>query len=116
MVENMVGGLVHRLLDVYVEKEAERYRSILVGIYSNTFNLSIICNSVLVACLDGGIPLKAMFYCAGDRDLFVYSNGLIEMCHSLGAVDDARMKEVQDEMSYIQESIEYGIRDMLDVE
>jgi hypothetical protein len=116
MFESMIAGLVYRLLDEYVEKEAEKYRSIVVCIYSNTLNLSIICNSVLVACLDGGIPLKRMFYCAGDRDLFVYSNESIEMCHSLGAIEDSRIREILNEIRSVKESVEYGVRDMLAVE
>lgn len=116
MFENMVAGLVNRLLDEYVEKEAEKYRSIVVSVYSNTTNLSIICNSVLVACLDGGIPLKRMFYCAGEKDLFVYSNGSIEMCHCFGLAEDSRIKEILDEVKCVKESVEYGIRDMLMVE
>lgn len=115
--ENMAAGIVNRLLDMFVVKEAEKFRSMVVTSYTNTFSLSMLCNSVLVACLDAGVPLKAMFYCVGVNDLFVFSGGDIVAHHSFGFVDEKRSGELQRELKYVKEEcIDLAMADVFAIE
>lgn len=115
-LENLVSALVTRLLSRYVVAEMYACRSIIVSICANTTDLALICNSVTVACLDGGIPLKRMFYCVGRDDLLVFEGGEVVLCHSRGLVGEERMREARAGLAYVKESIEYGIRDMYEFE
>lgn len=110
--ESFMSGIISRILEQYIDREADRYRSFVVNVYTNAFNLSLICNSVLVACLDAGIPLKSMFYCTGVDTLLVFSGNSIDLWHAHGPVDDNMRKTAMKDLEYIKESIKYGIKDM----
>lgn len=108
----LISLIVNKILAKYVVTDIDRNGMLAVSVYSNTMNLSLICNCVLVACLDGGIPLKNMFYCTGTDSLYVVEDGEVALCHSLGMVTEEHMALAKKEAAYIKESIEYGLRDM----
>lgn len=114
--ENMAVAIVNKILDIFVLKEAEQFRSITVTAYTNTFSLSMLCNSVLVACLDAGIPLREMFYCVGHDDLFVFSAETVVAYHSFGFIPDGRKAELEDELKHVKECIQHVISDVFNIE
>lgn len=113
--ESMAVGIINRILSKFVVKGTDKLRSMTVTVYTNTNNISMICNSVLVACLDGGIPLKEMFYCAGDEDLFVFSSGNVTLYHGKGMVDEEKSNEVKKELEYIKELVEHSMKDVFSI-
>lgn len=114
--ESMVAGIVNDVLERFVLKEADRFRSILITIYTNTQNLSLICNSVLVACLDAGIPLKSMFYSVGVEELFVFDSNDAVLYSKLGMAQEQRCENLQNDLKYIKEAVSFAMKDVFDVE
>lgn len=113
--ENMAVAIVNKLLDTFLIKTTDAFRSIAITAYTNTFNLSMLCNSVFVACLDAGLPLSEMFYSVGSSDLFVFSTRDV-VFHSFGLVDDSRREELQAELEYVKECIHFAISDVFEIE
>ncbi|ELA41445.1 uncharacterized protein VICG_01550 [Vittaforma corneae ATCC 50505] len=113
--DSMAVGIVNKILDTFVLKEVEKFRSISISVYTNTRNLSMICNSVLIACLDGGIPLKSMFYSVGSSDLFVFSSGKIVLYHCFGYIDDEMSNKRQKELAHIKECIDFAMADVFTI-
>lgn len=111
--DNLVSAIIERILARYVIRSIDCGRTMVVGVCSNSTNLSLICNSVLVACLDGGIPLREMFYCTGTDSLCVVEGGEVVMRHGAGAMTEGQADQARREAVYIKESVEYGLRDML---
>lgn len=110
--ENSIESLISKLLTHYLYKKADNHRYIIFNIYYNTDNLSMIANSVLIACIDGGIPLKSMFYCVGSTSLYVFSNNQLELVHSDVGTDNNTLTSIYDEYALIKEKIDFSIRDM----
>lgn len=114
--ESMAVGIISQVLDTFVVKEVEKFRCIDVSVYTNTRSLSMICNSVLVACLDGGIPLKSMFYCVGSDSLFVFSPERVVLYHCFGHVDENMSNELQQKFDHIKECIHFAMADVFAIE
>lgn len=113
--ESMAVGIINRILSKFVVKDSNKLRSMTVTVYTNTTNMSMICNSVLVACLDGGIPLKEMFYCAGNEELFVFSSGNVTLYHGKGMIDEEKSNEIKRELEYIKELVEHSMKDVFSI-
>lgn len=112
--DSFISGLIHKLLLNYLILDIDKYKTITVNTYTNSTDLSLICNSVLVACLDGGIPLKSTFYCYGRDSLFVIENDQVVL---YSGFSDASQDEIdQAKAGYIKESIEYALKDMFEFE
>lgn len=62
--ENFVAGLLSAVLRRYVILETDPFKTLTVSVYSNTADMSVICNTALVACIDGGVPLHRLFIAA----------------------------------------------------
>lgn len=114
--ENMAVGIVSKILENFVLKDIEKYRAISMSIYTNTYNLSMIGNSVLIACLDCGIPLKNMFYCVGDYDLFIFSSGNIVLQHTVEPINDQKKAKLEKELQYVQECVDLAMQDAFNIE
>lgn len=107
--ENFVVGIIEKLLKKVIVLDIDSYRNMSLSIISNTTNLGLICNSVLIACLDGGIPMKCIFYSLGNNNLHVYDNEKeIFSC----VVDFTEKSNNEKDLKYIKEAVEYGILDM----
>lgn len=109
--ENMTSALLENILDRYICREVEKYRSIIISVYTNTTDLSYITNSVLIACIDGGIPLKTMFYSFGEENLFVFSNKILDLKHitNFEILKADEVKAVKN-FNYLVESVEYAFK------
>ncbi|KAM0681435.1 hypothetical protein GINT2_000637 [Glugoides intestinalis] len=114
--ESMTTGIVNDVLEKFVIKEADRFRSMVITIYTNTQNLSLICNSVLIACLDAGIPLKSMFYSVGAEELFIFDNNDAILYSKLVFAHEKRVKNIQEDLKYIKEAVAYAMKDVFEVE
>jgi hypothetical protein len=114
--ENLAVGIIEKILENFVVKDIDKFRSPCISVYTNTRNLSMIGNSVLIACLDAGIPLKSMFYCAGSRNLFVFSSGNGVMYHGTGRISPNMMDEMRKESERVKESVESAMADTQTIE
>jgi len=127
-----------KILEQYVVVDMDPYKCLEVHIYTNTSDLCLICNGLLVACIDGGIPLRQMFYgiradcnhdcdhklesgiesseSSGSNGLLVYAgNGELEMHHRCCEKSNSSAEDslVLSEIQKTKERVMHGIRDML---
>lgn len=113
--ENLCCGLVNRILNRYLVKDSLLFKSIEISIYSNTTDLYLICNAVIITCLDAGIPLSDMIYCVGDKNLFVFRNDVIDFCHSYGPISVEEINEAKNSKNYIENNIKDAFRDVFNI-
>ncbi len=107
--ENFIVNIISKILKKFIVLDMDQYKCMSVFVMSNTTNLSLICNSVLIACLDGGIPMKSIFYSIGTNNLYIYDTEK-EIMSIIVDLKENLNKEKN--LAYIKEAVEYGIRDM----
>ncbi|KAI4291442.1 exosome complex component RRP46 [Pancytospora philotis] len=112
--ESLIAALVAKLLRRYVVAGSDVGKTMVVSICANTYSLSLILNAVLVACVDGGIPLSGMFFCAGEEELFVLDESGLALRHSLRPCTAEILEQARAEAMHAKECIEASIRDMFE--
>lgn len=112
--EAFVSEMINKLLLSIILTEIDQTKSIIVNIYSNTYNLSMICNSAIIACIDGGIPLKTMPFCIGKENMIVLDGDRIILEHFTTQTCEDERKELLTEASSVKENILHALKDMLE--
>ncbi len=73
-MEGHFNSVVENILLDFIDF-SETNKTISLNVHTNSFNLEMILNSVLIAAVDGGIPLKQLFCTFKDgQDLFIGSS------------------------------------------
>ncbi len=104
--ENLCIELINKILKKYLIKDQNLlFKTISVSIYSNTENLSMICNAVLISLIHAGIPIFDMFYCVGTLPFFVFSNDQIDLCHHNGAIIQDQINDAKIELKRVKMAI-----------
>ena len=112
-LEQSIAGILHKLLLRYLAVDAEHFTSLLVHVIANTTDMGLICNTLLVACLDGGIPLRRMFFAWGNDDAFaIMEDGKVSYSHGLTSAVEGIVQEGIAKFQYIREVVLHAIKDM----
>lgn len=112
--ESFCSGLIIKILNNFVCLDAAKFRSFSITVYTNTKNLSIICNSILVAILDAGVPLRKMFSCVGDTNLYVCSEEKIVFSHLQNIQSLMAESDIIENSKYIDEHVKYAFKDFFE--
>lgn len=114
--ENMISGLLLKILDKFVTRDIERNRGISINVISNNKDIATNINCVLVALLDSGVPLNNMFYACGQDDVCaIFENDIPVFCHSYRDIADIEIDNLKKILPYIKESIRFAFRDVFDI-
>ncbi|KAI5172473.1 hypothetical protein PAEPH01_1749 [Pancytospora epiphaga] len=104
---------ISRIANLYILTSLDKGRTLSLHICTNTLDLSLICNTVLVACMDAGIPLSMPFFSVGDSSkLLIFENRKLFPIFILGDSTGEDHDVLVSEAEYIREAVTHALRDM----
>lgn len=117
MYDRYFSKAMERILHKNILTRLDSYKTIqisfnVVGEARNTLFCAV--NAALLALVDGGIPLRSMFYASSsfchDEEVFVFDDGGVAFRHSFGDISGMSLEKSKALLEYVKEAQKYALR------